>query len=52
MVFRLETQAITTPSVLGMGELGAFGIGTAPGTRHTLALIAPWASAWKDADQP
>ena len=42
MVFRLETQAVTTPSVLGMGESGAFGIGTAPGRRRTLALVVLW----------
>ena len=42
MVFSLENQAVTTPSVLGMGGLGAFGVGTAPGRRHTLALVALW----------
>ena len=42
MVFRLENQAVTTPSVLGTGDLGAFGVGKAPGRRRTLALVAPW----------
>ena len=38
----MENQAVTTPSVLGTGDLGAFGVGTAPGRRCTLALVAPW----------
>lgn len=40
MVLRLENQAVTAPNFLGTGDLEAFGVGLAPGRKHTQAVAA------------